>query len=336
VIFLNLAGLAALFIMGLITGTFITSCTERLPFTDDDFYGKEIETNEWYYNIPLFSVFLALPLFTRFKVLIPKSRCINCKKLLPLSERIPVLSYFLLKFRCSECRYLIPGRYWLTELMTGVFFLYSGYHFGLSWHLVPAFILISLFMVASVVDFKYQIIPDEVTAAGLIAGFSLAMINSIHYLFELLLDKPMNEATDWQALITDAFLLHDGSMGWAISGFMAGAGSLTLLYYVGTFIAGTDAMGQGDVKLAGFIGMFLGAKGILTALCLSTILGACSGALVLTFGWGVREDGFTKFAFGPYICAGSLLTFYYSSESIIKLYVTFNEHIVMYISGLIL
>lgn len=332
---LNLAGLVALFIGGLFVGTFITTCTERLPFTDDDFYGPEIETEEWYYNIPLFSVFLALPLFTRFKILLPKSRCINCRKILPLGERIPVLSYFLLNYKCSKCNYLIPGRYWITELVTGLFFLYSGWHFGVSWQLIPALILVFLFMVASVVDFKYQIIPDEVTVAGITAGFFLAIANGIHSVMISTRSAATNQI-DWQFVLRDAFLLNDGSLGWAISGFLAGAGSLTFLYYVGTFIAGTDAMGQGDVKLAGFIGMFLGAKGVFIALFLATILGACSGVMVLALGWGVREDGFTKFAFGPYICAGSLLTFYYSPEAIIKLYVILNEHIVMYISGIIL
>jgi leader peptidase (prepilin peptidase)/N-methyltransferase len=333
-VLLNLAGLLTLFFIGLIVGTFLTTCTERLPFTDDDFYGPEIETNEWYYNIPLFSVFLALPLFTRFKILLPKSRCIQCRKILPLSERIPVLSYFLLRFRCSECRHLIPGRYWITELITGILFFYSGYHFGLSWKIIPALILTSLFIVASVVDLKYQIIPDEVTVAGLIAGFFLSLSHSIYDLFSI--KSAATASIDWQFLIRDTFFLNEGSLGWAVSGFLAGAGSLTFLYYVGTYIAGTDAMGQGDVKLAGFIGMFLGAKGVLIALFLSTVLGACSGILVLTLGWGVREDGFTKFAFGPYICAGSLITFYFSPEVIIKLYGTFNEHIVMYISGHIL
>jgi len=239
----------------------------------------------------------------------------------------------------------------LIELFTGLLFFYSGYHFGFSLHLFLSLILISLFMIATVVDFKYQIIPDEVSLTGLVLGFALATTNSI-FMFSTFVIEQINQPTTnqlnsltnlnsnlssiFKPAFTDTFLLRPYSLGWAITGFMAGAGALTLLYYIGTFIAGTDAMGQGDVKLAGFIGLFLGSKGVLTALFLSTILGACSGVLVLTLGWGVREDGFTKFAFGPYICAGSLVTFFYGADTIINLYATLNEHIIIYVSTMIM
>ena len=335
--FSDYLGLIVLFTGGLFTGSFLTTATERLAFTEDDFFGPEIETNQWYYKIPLFSVFLALPLFTRFKVLLPEARCLACKTPLSWFERIPVYSYFTLGYRCSHCNYPIPGRYWITELSTGILFVVSAIILGFSWKLLIALFLVPLFVVATVVDFKYQIIPDEVTVAGLIGGLFFATMNSFCSLYSAFAMKLpwLMGGKELKETLQSSILLTEGSLGWAVTGFMAGAGSLTAIYYIGTFIAGTDAMGQGDVKIAGFIGLFLGAKSVLAALFLSTFLGAACGALVMILGWGTKEGSFTKFAFGPYICAGSLITFYFSGDTIINLYVAMNEHIVMYISRIL-
>ncbi len=314
------------FVMGALIGTFLTTCIERLPFEEEDFFLEEEEPTEWYYQIPMFSLFLAMPLYTRFKSLIPAARCPACKRRIPLKEKIAIISFILLGGRCSGCRFKIPPRHLFVEIFTGIFFVIFAMRFGFSINLLVSLLFISLFMVATVVDFRYQIIPDEVNLFGLIAGFILAIGRSFFWTAQAIYTS--SEQTLTKTLLFDILrenvLLKDGSLGFATSGFLAGAGSLMLLYYVGTAIARTEAMGGGDVKLAGFIGLFIGAKGVLVALFWSTILGAIFGVGILFFGWGIREGGFTKFAFGPYICAGTLLTLYFTVDGMVDAYMAFN------------
>ena len=315
------------FVAGALIGTFLTTCIERLPFEEEDFfYEEEEEPTEWYYRIPMFSLFLAMPLYTRFKSLIPASRCPACKKRLPWREKIAIVSFIMLGGRCSGCRFKIPPRHLFVEIFTGVFFVIFAMRFGFTIDLLVSILLISLFMVATVVDFRYQIIPDEVNLFGLIAGFILAIGRTLYWTaneFYLLKDQVITKPMIIE-LLRENILLKDGSLGFATSGFLAGAGSLMLLYYIGTALARTEAMGGGDVKLAGFIGLFLGAKGVLVALFWSTILGAVFGVAILFFGWGIKEGGFTKFAFGPYICAGTLLTLYFTVDGMVDAYMAFN------------
>ena len=68
--FVSLILLPFFFIAGALVGTFLTTCIERLPFEENGIFDEE-EPEEWYYNIPMLGLFFAMPLYTRFKALIP-------------------------------------------------------------------------------------------------------------------------------------------------------------------------------------------------------------------------------------------------------------------------
>ena len=172
--------------------------------------------------------------------------------------------------------------------------------------------MVALFVVASIVDWRYQIIPDEVNLVGLVAGILVATGRSLVNLGAHVAGGGALE----RRILEDLLLQRTGSIGWALTGILAGAGALWLFYHVGTWMAKTDAMGGGDIKLAAFAGAFLGPSGVLLALLLSALLGSFFGILVLTLGNARKEGGFTKFAFGPYICMGVLLVFWYDTAPI--------------------
>jgi len=50
----------------------------------------------------------------------PRSQCPNCKKLIPWYENIPVISWLLLRGKCSSCSFPIPPWYFFIELGTGI------------------------------------------------------------------------------------------------------------------------------------------------------------------------------------------------------------------------
>jgi leader peptidase (prepilin peptidase)/N-methyltransferase len=90
-----------------------------------------------------------------------------------------------------------------------------------------------------------------------------------------------------------------------VLGFLAGAGILFIFGWLGTWILGKDALGGGDIKLLGALGMVLGWQGALDGLFLGSLLsGLWGGGMILTG----RLKSKSPLPYGPFLCAGCLLT----------------------------
>lgn len=70
----------------------------------------------YYINIILYRLPREIPLFSQ------KSHCPNCKEILHWYERIPLLSFLLVKGKCSHCQKKISVIYPLVEVLTGIIF----------------------------------------------------------------------------------------------------------------------------------------------------------------------------------------------------------------------
>ena len=78
------------------------------------------------------------------------------------------------------------------------------------------------------------------------------------------------------------------------------AGLATFIVFLGLAIVARGGFGMGDVKLAGLLGVLLGAS-VLPALVLGTVVGAVASLVVLLRSRSRR----TAFAYGPYLCFGA-------------------------------
>lgn len=112
-----------------------------------------------------------------------RSFCPQCKKTISWWENLPILSWILLRGRCSGCKAPIPARYPLVEALTALLFWTAATH--ITPHnlgLLPAyFTLLAILIVATFVDLEHMIIPDEVTWGGVFAGaFFSAITPSLH------------------------------------------------------------------------------------------------------------------------------------------------------------
>ena len=67
----------------------------------------------------------------------PPSRCPKCGHAISWYENIPVVSWLLLRGRCSGCKAPISARYPLIELLTGLLFLGCWHRFGWTYELAP-------------------------------------------------------------------------------------------------------------------------------------------------------------------------------------------------------
>jgi leader peptidase (prepilin peptidase) / N-methyltransferase len=77
-------------------------------------------------------------------------------------------------------------------------------------------------------------------------------------------------------------------------------------------------MGAGDMKLFALLGVVLGYQGVLLTFLLSTLLGTIVSILLILLKKINRKS---SVPFGPYICVGALITYFYGHD-IINWYIT--------------
>ena len=210
-----------------------------------------------------------------FSLSLPRSRCRNCGHLIAWHENIPVLSYLVLRGRCSVCKTAISPRYPGVELLTGAVFAVTAYHYGLTlqglvWAVFSAILIAQFF-----IDFDTQLLPDR-----------------------------LNYPLLWLGLIS-------ATAGWtvplksAIWGAVAGYLSLWLLYHAYRLITGKEGMGYGDFKLLAALGVWFGAEHVLAIILLSSLVGSVVGIILLIVKRISHMD--TPIAFGPFLAGAGLL-----------------------------
>ncbi|HHY72841.1 MAG TPA: prepilin peptidase [Bacillus bacterium] len=213
----------------------------------------------------------------------PRSACPNCHHQLTMLELIPVLSFLIQKGKCRSCHTRISPIYPCFELVTGILFVYSFYHFGFSAELIVSLTFVSMLIIIVVSDLKYMLIPDKV----------------------LLFFAPM--------LIIERIIIPLNP--WWNSFLGASAGFCLLLMIA---IISKGGMGGGDIKLFALIGLVLGWKLVLLAFFMSTLFGTVFGIIGMLL---KKVERGKPMPFGPYIAIGALATYFWG-ENIINWYST--------------
>ncbi len=115
--------LSLLTVSGLIIGSFVNVCVDRLTFKFSKTESRLNLLNS--YEIP---IFLKEHIINRTLNLFHPARsfCFTCGHQLNWFENIPVLSYFLCRGICRRCKAFIGKKTILTEISHGFFFLGAG------------------------------------------------------------------------------------------------------------------------------------------------------------------------------------------------------------------
>ena len=163
-----------------------------------------------------------------FNLAVPRSHCFCCKHPICWYHNIPVLSYILLKGRCHHCQEPFGRQHILVELLTGILFGFSAWHFLFSMLFFAALVFICFGIVLFVLDLQLMILPDKLTLPLLWLGL-------------------------WFNL--DAIFVPLES---AVIGAMTGYLSLWAIYWVFKILTKKEGLGYGDFKLFAAIGAFLG------------------------------------------------------------------------------
>jgi leader peptidase (prepilin peptidase) / N-methyltransferase len=205
-----------------------------------------------------------------FNLLVPRSQCPKCGHAVRAHENIPLLSWLLLRGRCSGCGERISARYPVVELATAVLTVAVAWQFGATLAGAAAMVLTWVLIALSVVDIDHQLLPDALTLPFLWLGLALSL----------------------GGVFTDS---HSAIIG-AIAGYL----SLWAVYQLFRLTTGKEGMGYGDFKLLALLGAWLGWQALPVTLVLSSLVGAVVGVGLILFRGRDRDQ---PIPFGPYLAA---------------------------------
>lgn len=267
--------LPLIFVTGTLVGSFSNVCIYRLPWEKS--------------------------------VIWPPSCCPRCLAFIRARDNVPVLGYLALRGRCRECGTSFSGRYAAIELLVGLLFvavyavdvmaepklMYGGelllalaraaYHAGLA----------TLLVVATFIDYDFEIIPDSVTMTGMALGLAVGTMAP---------EIRMEPSQAHSAL---------GGLWAGVLGLVVGGGVIYAVRLLGWVLFRKEGMGLGDVTLVAMIGSFLGWQVTPLVLFLGAIVGLGHGGLRLALILGDRLAGrparTSAIPFGPYLSIAALI-----------------------------
>jgi leader peptidase (prepilin peptidase) / N-methyltransferase len=238
--------LIIIFISGLIIGSFLNVVIYRLPVGES--------------------------------IILPASHCPYCKTPLKIYDLIPVISYLSTGGKCRYCGHKISWQYPFVEILTAILFLFFYLYYGIKCEFIIFLILISLLIVSSFIDIRYQIIPNKITYSGIIIGLLMSVFfKHISFISSIL-----------GMIIPAAFLLF-------ISSFFK------------------KGLGMGDVKLVAMIGTFISYKYTLIGIFIGSLSGSIIALILMGFGLIDRKS---RIPFGPFISFGTILMLLFGKKLI--------------------
>ncbi|MCH6554725.1 MAG: prepilin peptidase [Acidobacteria bacterium] len=232
----------------------------------------------------------------------PRSRCPHCGRMIAAYDNVPVLSYLWLRGRCRHCHSRISPFYPLIELLTGLTFLLVYHRWGISPPAVKAVLLASALIVLTFTDLRERLLPDRITFPGIAAGFLFALWLPLEDGTAALLLRLLG-GTNLPAVLL--------SVADALLGALLGAGLLFALGEIWYRLRRVEAMGLGDVKMMGMVGLFLGIKLTVLTLLLGSLLGSLLGGLFLLL---AGKDTRYELPFGTFLGVAALIALFWGPQ----------------------
>ncbi len=165
------------------------------------------------------------------------------------------------------------------------------YFNGLTIDTIKFMLLIPMLIIAFLVDYRLQIIPNRLTLTifevGLIFTFAETLLN-INVGINIFVNN--------------------------LLGMLVGGGIFLLITLIGGIIAGKEAMGFGDVKLMGALGLFFGWLNMILISVMAFLFAAIVSIIILIS----RKKKMNEYIpFGPFIVVASMIPMYLSTSNLL-------------------
>jgi leader peptidase (prepilin peptidase)/N-methyltransferase len=273
--------IATVFIVGLLIGSFLNVVIYRVPAMMHKAWAVEVA--QFNSDVDLLDRLQREP---TYNLVTPDSSCPQCGHKIRAWENIPLISWLMLRARCSACHKPISARYPAVELITALLSALVAWQFGWSLTSLCLIPLVWVLVTLTLIDVDTQLLPDSLTLPLLWAGL---LLNS-------------------QEIIV--------SLNSAVIGAAAGYLSLWSIYWLFKLLTGKDGMGYGDFKLFAAFGAWFGWIALPLIILLSSLVGAVVGiVMILSLG----RDRQVPVPFGPYLC-GAALVYIFWGQSIMNWY----------------
>lgn len=262
----------AIGLFGLSVGSFLNVVIYRLPIMLE---------NEWRSDCKNFLELEAdkdQPVFNLAK---PDSRCPHCNHKIRIWENIPVISYLILRGKCSSCRAPISIQYPVIETVTAILSVLVAIKFGVTVETLLGLIFTWALISLTMIDAQTQLLPDNITLPLLWLGM---LINT-------------------SELYTDL----ESSVFGAALGYLA----LWSIYKLFKLVTGKEGMGYGDFKLLAALGAWMGWAMLPQIILLSSLVGAIIGISMIVFS---KHDKSVPIPFGPYLAIAGWIAFMWGAE----------------------
>lgn len=211
-------------------------------------------------------------------VVLKPSACPNCKKPISWKNNIPILSFLILRGKCSNCHEKINISYPIVEFLIALNFFINYLIFGISLSFLFSTLFTSALILTFMTDLKHFLIFDVITLPLAIIGVIVSLLNINPY-----------ETNFINSLI-------GGLTGYVIIFF------IRWIYFK---LRKVEGMGLGDAKLFLMLGAWLGIHSLLFILLISSVLGSIIGIAIIIFGKKSRD------AHIPYGCFIVIAAFAY-------------------------
>ena len=177
-------------------------------------------------------------------------------------------------------------------ILTAIIYIALLYNFGIgdtfiaNLDLIKYLILTPILLSIFVIDYKSQIIPNRLTLTVFEIGLIFTFIYGLSNI----------------AISIDMLL-----------GMLAGGGIFLVITLLGGIVYGREAMGLGDVKLMGALGLYFGLTNIIIIAFLSFLIGAILSIIFLITKVKKMND---YMAFGPFIVLATFIVIFVPYQTI--------------------
>ena len=197
-----------------------------------------------------------------------------CNKALPEYKKVFSKQFFTEYLKNCKPKYILM-------IITAIMYIVLLYMFGISMDFFKYIFLVPMLLSVFCIDLKHQIIPNRLNLTLFETGLAFTFITTIADT-----SRGLNTFTN------------------NIIGMLVGGGIFLLINAIGGIIAGKEAMGFGDVKLMGALGLFFGWFPIIIVSVMAFLLAAIISIGILIF----RRKKINEYIpFGPFIVLASFI-----------------------------
>ena len=180
---------------------------------------------------------------------------------------------------------------YILMIIIAIAYIAVLYFSGISITSLKYMLLIPMLIIAFMIDLKLQIIPNRLTLTifetGLVFTFAETLLNT---------NLGINIFVD------------------NILGMLVGGGIFLLITLIGGAIAGKEAMGFGDVKLMGALGLFFGWLNMILISVMAFLFAAVVSIVILI----ARRKKISEYIpFGPFIVVATMIPIYINTPELL-------------------